>query len=456
MTFMYKSEIKVIFWIFGTIFTGIIYYLIMNVSFLSYIKEIHLLPLIIVLILLIFFFLIGIFSSKIPIFWYSIFKKKDLKESLTKIELKRKEEEVNRLVKKLKKSIDALSKKEYSEASINYFIKNIGLTEEHAKQIIKNIRQLRRLKTLSVFLGLFLSVILYFIVTNLDIFSHIPKIIVLISSIVIFLLFILEGFLITRMPIEFYLNLINLNKETLLNTQKEFSSKSDLLKEFDSKQKNLLDNIKNATKFLLTQNVDKKSIFNYFKKFDVNEETINNFIKISENEILKENESKNILNSESNAIIKLTLSQIQENFQKINEIYQKVSSLQKEVSEISERQKKLETLPKIDVSKEIKNIGKTKFKNLKQFSSKKINSVEDEEYEKLISYIYHLFLPQVNTFSQNDLFSTLVYSGYPYEVIEDVISRFKKKGVVFGKDKKYSFSERIINKINNFYDYFSK
>ncbi len=121
----------------------------------------------------------------------------------------------------------------------------------------------------------------------------------------------------------------------------------------------------------------------------------------------------------------------------------------------------------VNISKEVKKLKKesviqSKFKgleNIKKADPELIKSLLEKknlEYEKLISNLYHLFLPHVETSSQNDVFSTLVYYGYPYEVVEDVIQKFKDKKIVFGKDKSTSLTDRIVNKINGFYDLFSK
>jgi hypothetical protein len=498
---MNKLKIKLFFWSFGLIFIFITYYLLFYVPVFSYLIESIYIPYLILLILLVLFFLIGNYSSKIPLFWYNLFWKKDLKGVLKEIEIRRKEEEVDELVKKLKQSINILSKNKYSNISIKYLIDNIGVSEESASKIILNIKRLKRLKTLSVFLGLFLAIILYFSVTNLSLFSHIPQYIFLISAIIIFLLFVLEGYLVTRMPDSFYLDLINVNKKKLLEYQKEMIFKSNYLNNLNAKQKESLENIKNAIKFLLNQNISKDSIVSFFNKYDISKETINQLIVISKNEIDKdannsELSSKSKKNDfKSDAMIKLTLSKIHDSFEQINNIYTQVTKLQKEVLDISERQKRLE---KIALSKSINsnkninsqnNLKTNTFTNQKQnsiirnefqnkeiqnkeiksikdisFDLKKINSKKlkellnkkDSEYQKLISYLYHLFLPYKDDISQNDVFSTLLYHNYPYEVVEDVLQKFKDKKVIFAKDNKYSISEKIVNKINSFYEIFSK
>jgi hypothetical protein len=417
------------------------------------------------LIIILLFFLIGILFSKIPFFWYSKFRKSNLNEVLSEVDVKKTEENIDQLVDKLKDAIRNISKSNYSQISINYLIKNVGISKESADGIVKNIKRLKRLKTLSISLGVIISFGLYFFVRSLPVFNIIPNYVFIISAVIIFLLFILEGYLITRMPDSFYLNLININKEKILEVKRESLEKEEKLNNYNQKQKGLLDNIQKATKFLLSQDVSKEAISNFFSKYDVDQSTISKFIEMSEKELNleKNNSGKVLFNAKSDSAIRLTLSKIHDSFEQINQIYNEVSKLQKEVSEISQRQEKLEKMSTISVSKEVKKLKKepimsNKYKDLKKADPKEIKELLDkrnEEYDKLISYLYHLFLPTVETSSQNDVFSTLVYYGYPYEIVEDVLQKFKDKKITFGKDKKISFSEKLVNKINSFYDLFS-
>lgn len=462
---MNKNLTKLFFWIFGIIFSGIFYFFSKTSTSLSYITEIKFLPYVIMLIIILLFFLIGILFSKIPFFWYSKFRKSNLNEVLSEVDVKKTEENIDQLVDKLKDAIRNISKSNYSQISINYLIKNVGISKESADGIVKNIKRLKRLKTLSISLGVIISLGLYFFVSSLPVFNIIPNYVFIISAVIIFLLFILEGYLITRMPDSFYLNLININKEKILEVKRESLEKEEKLNNYNQKQKGLLDNIQKATKFLLSQDVSKEAISNFFSKYDVDQSTISKFIEMSEKELNleKNNSGKVLFNAKSDSAIRLTLSKIHDSFEQINQIYNEVSKLQKEVSEISQRQEKLEKMSTISVSKEVKKLKKepimsNKYKDLKKADPKEIKELLDkrnEEYDKLISYLYHLFLPTVETSSQNDVFSTLVYYGYPYEIVEDVLQKFKDKKITFGKDKKISFSEKLVNKINSFYDLFS-
>lgn len=495
---MDKNDVKIIIWIFGILFSGIVYYLIINVSLFNYLTQVKFLPLLIILILIVFFFLLGQFSSKIPFFWYFLNKdKKNLTETLDEIEIKSKEEEINQMILKLKNIISLLSKKKHKDESIKYLVQNLGLSNQEANNIFLNVNKLKRLKILSIIIGFILSTTIYFLITNLTIFDQLSRVVILISSIVIFLLFVLEGFLITRMPNDFYLNLINLNKKRILEAQRQkmeyekILSQKKKLEDSNLEQKKLLDKIKNATKFLLLQNIDKKEIFNYFKKFGIKEETIDGFVNVSLKEIQEDKDSKKILKPKSDKMVKLTLEQIKENFKKIEDISLDVIDLKKKMEDVSDKQKQIDQRQKdiddkqkeldqrqqeikkqnydlksnqnfndfsskVDISKEIKKITKN-------FSSKnKSNNLKDafdnkgEEYKKLISYLYHLILPEANNLSKNDVFSILVSHKIPYEIIEDVLDKFKEKNIVFGKDKKSSFSEKLVGGINKLYSRFSK
>jgi hypothetical protein len=172
---MNKNLTKLFFWIFGIIFSGIFYYFSKTSTSLSYINEIKFLPYVIMLIIILLFFLIGILFSKIPFFWYSKFRKSNLNEVLSEVDVKKTEENIDQLVDKLKDAIRNISKSNYSQISINYLIKNVGISKESADGIVKNIKRLKRLKTLSISLGVIISFGLYFFVRSLPVFNIIPN-----------------------------------------------------------------------------------------------------------------------------------------------------------------------------------------------------------------------------------------------------------------------------------------
>lgn len=458
---MNKRTFKTLFWTFGLIFTGMIYYLILNYSSFQYIKESFFLTYSILLVCLILFFILGNLFSRYPILWSFKFRSKNLATVVSEIEFKKKEDDLDYLVKKIKQTLSYLSNEKYSEFSINYLMGSVGISKENAQNILINIKKLKRLKTISVILGLLVSVFIYFFVSSISSLEGISKTILILSSVVVFLLFVLEGYLVTRMPNSFYLNLVNINQKRIIDSQKKRVKKFNQLKGFNLKQDELLNTIKNSVKFLLDQNISKSDIINFLKKYNVSEDIISDFIKSSEKEDLQ----KNKVNIKSDSAIKLSLRNIEENLKKIKDISKQVTALESQVLEISKRQQKLENISSIDVLKEIKKLKKEPIveNKLKGAGSEKVDlkkiklMIDDksQDYEKLINYLYHLFLPLSETSSKNDVFSTLVYYGYPYEVIEDLLQRFKDKDVVFGKDKKSNLTERIVNRINSFYDFFS-
>jgi predicted membrane protein len=459
---MNKRTFKTLFWIFGLVFTGMIYYLIFNYSSFQYIKESIFLTYSILLVCLILFFILGNIVSNYPILWSFKLRSKKLGTVVSEIEVKKKEEELEYLVKKIKQTLSYLSNEKYSDFSINYLMQTVGISKENAQNILLNIRKLKRLRTISIILGMLISIFIYFFVSSIASLENISKVILISSSIIVFLLFVLEGYLVTRMPNSFYLNLLNINQKKIIDSQKERVNKFSQLKNFNLKQDEFLNTIKDSVKFLLNQNISKSDIIDFFKKYNVNENIISQLIISAEKEILPENKIK----IKSDSAIKLSLKNIEDNLKKIKEISQQVTNLEKQVIEISNKQKKLESLSSIDLSKEIKKLKKDPIvqNKIKGSGSEKVdlnkikNLINDksQDYEKLINYLYHLFLPLAETSSKNDVFSTLVYYGYPYEVIEDLLQRFKDKDVTFAKDKKFTLTERIVNKINNFYEFFSK
>lgn len=461
---MNKNTIKTFFWIMGVIFSGMFYYLIHNAPSLKYISETTYLPFLIIIVILALFFLVGIFMSKIPLLWYSKFKKYNLDEVLDEVEFQEKNEYVDKLVSSLKKTISLLSTSSFSEESINYLITNVGVSENYAKDIISNIKKLKKVRALSILLGLFLSIFLYLFITNYQVFTNIPKYVFSLSAIVIFILFVFEGYLVTRMPDSFYLNLIKINKKKILENKKEYLSLEDKISNYKNEQTKLLSNIENATTFLLKQNISKQAIINFFNKHNISKDVIYDFIKSSEEKIKLEKKLHKFSPKQvPSSMIKLSLKKIDESFKKINDLYQEITSLQDKIQALTKRQEKLEMISLIQDKENFIKQNKLKLpSHLKNIDVIKISKTQlnvilenkNNEYPEFIKSIYFLFLPHINKLTQNDIFTMLAYNNYPYEVIEDVLQMFKKYGY-FLKENKNIF-DKAVDKINYFYRFFVK
>ncbi|MDD3178299.1 MAG: hypothetical protein PHR26_02150 [Candidatus ainarchaeum sp.] len=460
-----NSKNKIFFWIFGIIFSLIIFISINIFPKLNYIKNNIVLTLFIILIILILFFIIGLFSSKLPTFFYSfLFKKstdfENIKDEVKKIET---EKDLNDLVNRLKVVIKTISSNKYSKKAVDSLISVIGLDTYQAEKVYRNIFLLKRLKFLCILIGFIFSVVLYILLNNLDFFNFINHNFILIFGIcfVVFILFFLEGILITRLPDSFYLSLININKDILINNRNNINYKNIILKKFEDKQKQNILEIKHTIKYLLKQGIHIDWIKKILKNYGLQDKIIDVFIDEAKNEILSENNNFikkdiNISDKIKFATLKLSLAKVHENFVNLKDIYSKISVIQKDLDLISKKQESLEKITSSNISKDfndfIKKTNEIKKDDLKNRIPKmNINFKDKSKYKDYVTFLYNLILPHVSKYSEKELISIFLYEGYDYELIDDVIFKFKKNKIVFGKDK-LSKSPKIIDFLNNFYE----
>ena len=464
-----NSKNKIFFWIFGIIFS-ILVFISINISpQLLYIKENIVLTLLIVLTVLILFFIIGLFSSKLPRFFYSfLFKQKEgfenIKDEVKRIET---EEDLNNLVKRLKFVIKTISSNKYSKDAINSLISVIGLDTNQAEKVYRNILLLKRLKIFCILIGFIFSIFLYAIINHFDFFNFINHNFILTFGVcfVVFMLFFLEGILITRLPDSFYLSLININKEKIINNRNNLNYKNTVLKKYEDKQKHNVLEIKHTIKYLLKQGIHKDWIRQILKNYGLKDKIISVFIDEAEKENLSENNNfvkqNNVVSEKIKlATLKLSLAKVHENFISLKDIYSKISNIQKDLDTISNKQKKLEKMSSSDISKDFdKFIQKTndiKKEDLQKRIPKMDVKIKDKsKYKEYVNFLYNLILPHVSKYSEKELISIFLYEGYDYELIDDVIFKLKKNNVHFNKEKKGNTS-KIVNFLNNFYYKFKK
>ena len=471
-----KGNSKIFFWGFGIIFSLIVYYCITSIPFFSYLNQAVWLPLFISLIIILLFFIIGNFSKKVPFYYLSLLfnkKKTNLKKISLKIDQKETEDDIDTLVYKLKKIFNIINSYGYSKESALFLINSIGISKKSAENIISELKKLKNLKRTSIFLGILIAIIVFILINNLNFLLFLKTNIILKITIpfVIFLLFYLEGILITRLPQSFYLKLINFNKKNIIENKKYLLEKYDHINKIKDIEKKDIAIIKQTIKYLLKEGLKKEWIEKVIQNYGFSKNVSDEFISQSVEE-LKEL-PKNIKDIKvGTAALKLSLAKIEESFTDLKQIYIKLSELQNIVDDLSKRQKELESISKEKISKQLKNynIGLKKSKSSKNKNKNIINedkpllSINLKDLEKLkgepekneiVDFLYNLVLPHINNYSEKELVSLLLYKGYAYELVEDLILKIKNNKIKFGKQDK-KVQEVIINKINLIYNLFSK
>ena len=457
-----KENIKIFFWIFGLIFTVCLYLLIMKLSIFDYIKEAFWKPLLISLVTLILFFCIGIVLSKKPmaLFGFTI-KQKDLSSIETIIAESQRDEKVRELVKRFRKVINIINIHEYSEKSIEILMNVVGLSEEQSKKVIGVCFKLRKVKTFLLILAAVLPFLVYYMIVTLSFFSNLNAvpIVPVVISLTVFLLFVLEATLVTRLPDSFYVNLVGLNKEEIDKNKVKLAEKASKLQDLEIKKAKNKATIKQIIIYLLSQEVAIGTIREVVSKYGLSEPEIITLFKECKINTINSIEKKDA--RVIDLLVKLSLANIHDNFLELKQSYDAVNNIQLEIDNLSKKQDVLSLLSEKDTSKLNKYVGKNKkgqsFDNAEKILSK-IDTAgirQDMPYNDQINFIYHLLLPQVSSYSKEEITSVLLYEGYTYEFIDDVFEKLIADKVQIGKNED-SKSNGFINFINKVYDLFSK
>jgi hypothetical protein len=268
------------------------------------------------------------------------------------------------------------------------------------------------------------------------------------------------------MPQSFYLKLINLNKETILKNKKLLLEKYTNINKIKDVEKKDINSIKQTIKYLLKEGLKKEWIEQIIKNYGFSSSVSSKFIEEATKELKELPKDLKEIKLGSSAL-KLSLARIEESFSDLKEIYSKLSELQSIVDDLSKRQKELETLSEIAIKKQLKSLSRKNSKLNQQFSEpiekpiisidlNKLKKLEVEpERNEIVNFLYNLVLPHIKNYSEKELVSLLLYKGYSFELVEDLILKIKDNKKEFGKKEK-STQEMIINKINLIYNLFSK
>ena len=465
-----KRKAKAFFWLFGIIFTYICYLVINHVSLFEYIKNSSWLAYAIYIVILLLFFIVGLFFSKIPNFFYVLFFKPrmDLNDVIKEVKISENEDDVNLLVEKFKKVIKIISRYGYSKKATLNILESIGFTKEQSEKISKTIIVLKNMKIFIYFTGFIIGLIVYAILISLPSFNflyQITPLLPIVIALVVFILFVIEANVVTQLPDSFYLNLTNITNDKMEKYKQEVYKNKIAIKKFQKLQKQNVLEIKNTVKYLLKQNIKKSWIANVLKNYSIDEKVANDLIN-SANAEIKNSKVNNLNESDKlqDATIKLSLAKIQENFMTLKELYSKIQILQKNVKDISRKQSVLEkvyskekakvSIKELESKKNLskfKKQGKVLKKKLDHKDFPKINmDVTDKgTYKKYIDFMYNIIRPQVENYTKQELYAILLSEGYKYEFVDDVIQKLEDNKVKFKTKKSSKFS--FVDLINNLY-----
>jgi SOS response regulatory protein OraA/RecX len=451
MSFSYKHESKIFFWIvsilFSTFIFSILYYFnIFNDTYVCII------PCYFSIALLVGLFFLGFFSRKTTLFVYSFIKKKDPYYKITK-DLS---EDTKKMIKRYKEVVYNIDLGE-KDRSIEIIQRTVGFNREYAKKVFYIVKNIKKTKSILILSGFFLAIILYFSITYIDFLIFIKETTFFTISIVliVFLLFYFKSLLFSDLPIDFYLNLIKVNKIRLEENKEDIKEcEKELSDYFDQTyKKNKL--LKEKVYFLTQRGIKKKDIIDILNSKGISSFGLKDIIMQSKESNLKEN-------------IKTNELEVSKNLEDIINLYAQTRTIDKKILELKEKLDNLknvqETIEKINTDKwdYYKNIKFNSFfrnehldKDLSEEISNKINFKKEltKNYQDTVKDLYNSFYPFVSSLTKDKISSILISKGYSYETINDLFEKFKENKIDLDKNK-MSFQEKMVSKINSFYESF--
>jgi hypothetical protein len=455
-SYIYKS--KLFFWIFGLLFSLFIISIIYILPFFESIINSSVI-LLIFLILIGLFFGFGLVFQNIPIKLYSLFYKKEninYDQFIKNINSQASVEEIRELVRRFRQIINTIASFKYLGNQAYILMYTLGLSKNHANRITKIIVKIKLIKIFFWFLGIVICVGVLLLIRYLPIFDFINDTIYLpiLISVTIFLFFVLESFLFTKLPDSFYLDLIRVNKIQLIENKLFLEKQKETLKNKKEVKEKIEDDISLTIKYFMKNNMSENTIKGLLKRYSVSEDKIEKIISNVKKDNVYNN-SKNQLKL-TDATIKLSLAKLHESFSKLRYLDNKLKNISDSVDNLTEKQENIEGINKNNWNKYLQKIlnkdKDSKKKVLEDIDSKKIKSSDISNPSKVVDFLYDMLLPHVKNHTQDELKSLLFYKGYSFELIQDVFNKFKENKIYF--KNKISFQEKIINKINSLYDLF--
>ncbi len=463
---------KMFFWVFGLFFSLATYIFIEKTTFFIGLKENIGVSLIISLVIIILFFIIGLFSEMIdiPIKYLFISKKKiNLSRFSKEVEHSKKSQELKIFSKNLRKTLDYIVKQNYSKESIDLLKTYVGFDNETVKAIIFNTKRLRKIKMFYWIIGFSLAIVNLVLSLSLPFFDfirvtwYVPYGI----SLTLFLLFFIEGCLVTRVPCSFYLDILKAHKKKLKTTKNKLKRTKKKKKKVETKKQNSLENIINSLSYMLSLNIDLNKIYKFLEKEGVDKQTAKQLIETSK---LRQ---KKVASKESPLLLKLFLSNIHDELISLKQIYSQISNIEGKIQDIEQNQLALKKLIENkknnlktnqaryvskDTQKDFTKTLETKTSkvpitpNYQYLSSK---NKEKETEDPKIRMIYETIKPYAEIYTKEQIESFLIGNNIDLTIVEDVMEMFKKERTSFSENKK-TIGTQFVFFVNNIYDTLKK
>lgn len=430
---------KIFFWVFGLIFSIVIYFLLQRYSN----NPTHVV-LAISLVVIFLFYIVGEILSHISDIYFYLLNNKNPKELVELVRQEEEKQKIHEIITKLKSTMAFVVSQNYSEESIRMLNEHVGINSEETYKLIEITKKLIKVKWTYWLFGLLFSIINIFLIFYIDYFSFLrtPAFIPILINIVIFFLFYIEGLLVMRLPDSFYLKILDLGQEKIKH---EAIKKKEIL---ENKQKISVEGIKTSIKYLLKIKVPKEKIINIVINLGFSKKTAEEILmQITEEQI---NKLSKLPEKKGSAIEKIFVSKIYEEFMKLKEVNQEINAIKENLSKVEDRQKEIETNLKSLKSDKLSFEPENEYKYFeKPKISNQIKVEKGFKFSKDVYFLYNLILPQATKYRKEDIQSFLLYQNYSLEVVEDLMELFKQNNVKF---KEYDPENKIISFINKIFE----
>ena len=464
-----KDTKKIFLWIFGLIFSGIVYFILKG-NYIFDTSQNPYVPLAISLVTFLLFFGVGIFVSQISnIFYLVLSKSRDLKEVQKIAKDEQKEKQLKLIIKNIRKIVNYILIKNYSKESVKALSDYIGLDSEATERLVKIIKETTKIRFIYWIIGILLSSLNMVLIFSLDIFVFLrsPMLVPITVSLVIYLLFFIEGFLILRLPRHVYLDVLNITEKSKEERQYALEKNKEELSKKESIQKRSIQNIRNTIKYLIEIGANRDWILdllvsNGFSK-EVAQDIMFEIIKegITDKELYK-SEIKEI--KEMKKTKELFVKKMAEDFNNLRSIYQEVSYLKNFVSTLEDKEVKVENFTENKINyktfdfPEIKQIDEmsasiNEMKRRRDYAnipvaentkeSRRITAQEakaslpkNTSTNQQINFLYVLIRPYANKYTREELQSMMLSLGYSVAMIDDVLILLEQNGIDFKQDEK--------------------
>lgn len=453
--YIYRFESKIVFWIFGLLISTIIFSILYYSNFFD--SKYQLFPFNFSLVLLILFFFIGFFSNKWPAILYSFFnnKNKFSKDSILR-NVQYNNDKTKILIKRFKEIFSNIKFSDKKE-SLSILRRTVGFSNKSAEEVYNILKQINKRKYQLIFSGILVSILIYLLITNLNFLSFITKtkFYPLAISLLIFLIFFFKGISLSKLPINFYLNLVIINKKAINESKENLVLLNQKLTDLYNDEKKNQQKLKDLVYDLTCKGVLKKEILEILKEQD----KLNSKLKLL---IDESREEYNITSKKDYNQINYSIKEIVDQYEVLKIIDNDIYNLKQE---ILEAEKIKETIEKInsDDWEYYKNLKLTSIlRRSKDFEDKITDQIFQnidykknvkKDYNLILNDLYQATLPYSKTLTKNKLASILISRGYSYEVVDDLINLFEKNNIDLDKNKS-SVQNKIITSINSIYESF--